>query len=345
MPHIAVLGGDGIGPEVVAVAVAVIEEFGLNLAFDRIDDVSADRYLADGTILTDDEFARLCGADAILFGAVGDPRVTSDDYARGVILRLRAELDLYVNLRPATLFDRRLSPLRDERRAAIDLRIVRENTEGLYCGVGGTLHAGTTGEVAIDAEVSTYQGVSRIIDYAFSIARTSVCLVGKSNAVKFGGGLWERVWREAAAHHPELETRRLYVDAAAMRLVEDPSVFDVIVANNSHGDILSDLAAAVAGGIGIAASANLNPQQRKGLFEPIHGSAPDIAGQQIANPAGAVLSAAMLLQFLNYPVEACAIRDAVRRAIALRRCTADLGGRLSTAEAGDALLQELRQPA
>jgi 3-isopropylmalate dehydrogenase len=340
--RIAVLPGDGIGPEVTEVAVSVLRELGLNLEFDRFDEVSAERYLADGTALTDEELTRLGEADAILFGAVGDPQVTSSDYARGVILRLRSELDLYVNVRPAVLFAPRFSPLRDEVRGAVDLIVIRENTEGLYAGVGGTLRGGTPQETAVDEEISTYYGVHRIMEYAFGTARREVCVVDKSNAVKYGGKLWDRVWRETAARHPGLATRRLYVDAAAMELVENPAAFDVIVANNSHGDILSDLAASVAGGVGIASSANLNPERRKGLFEPIHGSAPDIAGKQLANPFGAVLSAAMLLDFLHHPAEAEAVRAAVRGAAAARRCTPDNGGALTTAEVGDALLKAVR---
>jgi 3-isopropylmalate dehydrogenase len=342
VPSIAVVGGDGIGPEVAAIAVEVLGCLSLDLRFDHLDQVTADRFLVDGTTLTDDEFRRLRGADAILFGAVGDPRVTTPDYARGVLLRLRSELGLYANVRPARLLADELSPLRDPAARDVDLVVVRENNEGLYAGIGGTLRAGSPGETAIDEEVNTYLGVSQIMEYAFSIARRAVCMVDKSNAVKFGGRLWQRCWRETARRYPEMPTSHLYVDAAAMRLVTNPSEFDVIVTNNSYGDILSDLTAVLAGGIGLAASANINPGARPGLFEPVHGSAPDLAGRDLANPAGAVLSAAMLLEVLDYPGEAGAVRDAVRRTIASGCCTADAGGCLGTAAAGRAIVAELR---
>jgi 3-isopropylmalate dehydrogenase len=342
MASIAVVGGDGIGPEVTAIAVEVIGCLGLDLEFDHLEKVSADRFLADGTTLTDDEFQRLGSADTILFGAVGDPRVTTPDYARGVLLRLRSELALYANVRPALLLADRLSPLRDPASRHVDLILVRENNEGLYAGIGGALRAGSPDEFAVDEEVNSYGGVSRIIDHAFSISRRSVCMVDKSNAVRFGGQLWQRCWKEAAGRYPEVARSHLYVDAAAMKLVTDPSSFDVIVTNNSYGDILSDLAAVIAGGIGLAASANINPQTRRGLFEPVHGSAPDLAGRALANPVGSILSAAMLLDFLGHPDAAQAVRGAVQRAVAAGHCTPDAGGSLSTPEAGRAVLSELR---
>jgi 3-isopropylmalate dehydrogenase len=341
MTLVAVVGGDGIGPEVTRVAVDVLDSLSLGLRFDHLDDIGAGRYLASGTILTDDEFQRIRSADAILFGAVGDPRVTTPDYARGILLRLRSELGLYANVRPARLLADRLSPLRAADRRPVDLVVVRENNEGLYAGVGGSLRAGTPDEVAIDEEVNTYRGVSQIIEYAFSIARRSVCMVDKSNVVQFGGSLWLRCFREAAQRHPQVAQRHLYIDAAAMALVEDPSGFDVIVANNSYGDILSDLTAALVGGVGLAASANLNPDAGRALFEPVHGSAPDLAGKELANPVGAILSSALLLDFLNHPWEARAVRDAVEAAVAAGRCTPDAGGDLSTSDSGQAVLSEL----
>jgi 3-isopropylmalate dehydrogenase len=338
---VAVIGGDGIGPEVTAVAVQVLDSLGLDLEFDHLDQVCADRFLANGTTLTDDEFSRLSSAGVILFGAVGDPRVTTADYARAILLRLRADLGLFANVRPALLLADRLSPLRDASCRGLDLILVRENNEGLYAGIGGVLRAGTQAEVAIDEEINSYHGVSQVIDYAFSIARRSVCMVDKSNAVKFGGQLWQRCWRQATARNPQVEHSHLYVDAAAMKLVTDPSSFDVIVTNNSYGDILSDLAAALAGGIGLASSANIHPGTRHGLFEPVHGSAPELVGKELANPVGAILSAAMMLEFLSYPDEAQAVRAAVRRAVASGRCTPDAGGNLTTSGVGRAVIAEV----
>jgi 3-isopropylmalate dehydrogenase len=326
---------------VTAIAVEVLTSLGLGLDFDHLDEICADRFLTSGTTLTDGEFSRLRSAEVILFGAIGDPRITTPDYARAILLRLRAELGLFANIRPAFLLADRLSPLRDASCRCVDLILVRENNEGLYAGIGGVLRAGTPAEVAIDEEINSHDGVSQVIDYAFSIARRSVCMVDKSNAVKFGGQLWQRCWKQAAQRYPDVTHSHLYVDAAAMKLVTDPSGFDVIVTNNSYGDILSDLAAVLAGGIGLAPSANINPATRRGLFEPVHGSAPELAGKQLANPAGAILSAAMMLEFLKYPDEARAVRGAVRRAVASGRCTPDAGGNLTTSGAGRAVISEL----
>ncbi|MGI8664449.1 MAG: isocitrate/isopropylmalate dehydrogenase family protein [Jatrophihabitans sp.] len=330
---ITVIPGDGVGPEVIEQALMVIEATGVGLQFAVFDDINADRYLATGVAMSQQEFEAVRASDSVLFGAIGDPRVRSTDYARSVLLRMRNELGLYVNLRPARLADDRLNPLRDAHRR-IDCLIVRENSEGLYGGIGGLLRSGTGDELAIDTDISTYLGVSRIIDYAFSIARQKVCMVDKSNAVPHGGTLWQRCWAEACAKHPDLITSHLYVDAAAMRLVTDPESFEVIVTNNSYGDILSDLAGVLAGGIGTCGSANLNPLTGFGLYEPVHGSAPDIAGRGVANPIGAILSAAMMLDTLGWPAEAAAISAAVKRCIANGSVTADLGGSLGTREAG-----------
>ncbi|MET9179199.1 isocitrate/isopropylmalate family dehydrogenase [Kitasatospora aureofaciens] len=334
---IIVIPGDGIGPEVTEEAVLTLQALGAGLEFTFLDRINADRYLRDGVALTDGELKEVRTAGTVLFGAVGDPRVTNPDYARGVLLRLRTDLDLYVNYRPAVLLDERLSPLRDESRRGIDCVVVRENTEGLYTGVGGSLRTGTPDEVTVDQETNTHLGVSRIVEYAYGIARRSVCMVDKSNAVRFGGQLWQRVWRETRDRHPELDSSHLYVDVAAMKLVKDPASFDVIVTNNSYGDILSDLTAELAGGLGTAASANINPRTGMGLYEPVHGSAPDIVGKGLANPAGAVLSAALLLRDRGLKSEAEALERAVRRTVAERRCTPDLGGTLNTRQAGEAI--------
>ncbi|WP_024876807.1 isocitrate/isopropylmalate dehydrogenase family protein [Saccharomonospora piscinae] len=341
MTTVAVIPGDGVGPEVTEQAVHVLATLGLGLDLDVLDQVNADRFLRTGVAMTDDEMERARSADAVLFGAVGDPKVPDPSYARDVLLRLRFELDLYVNHRPAALLADRLSPLRDPALRALDCVVVRENTEGAYAGMGGVLREHTPYELALDGDISTAYGVTRVLEYAFAIARRSVCLVDKANAVPFGGGLWQRRWSEVSAAHPDVGTSHLYVDAAAMRLIQDPTAFDVIVTNNSYGDILSDVTAALAGGPGTAASANLNPRHGVGLFEPVHGSAPDIAGTGRANPVGSVLSAALLLDHLGHGAEGDALRAAVRATVAAGTCTPDLGGESSTKEVGAAITAEV----
>ncbi|MFB8139953.1 isocitrate/isopropylmalate dehydrogenase family protein [Streptomyces parvus] len=341
MKRIAVLPGDGIGPEVTAEALRVLREVAPDLEIDVLGHVNADTFLSGGPALSDSDFARVAEADGALLGAVGDPRVADPSYARDVLLRLRFDLDLYVNHRPAKLLHERLSPLRDPERRAIDCTVVRENTEGLYAGIGGRLRPGTAHETAVDTEVSTHRGVSRALEFAFARATTSVCLVDKANAVPNNGALWQRCFREVSARRPELATRHLYVDAAVMHLVSDPTAFDMIVANNAHGDILSDLTAQLAGGMGTAASANLNPETGFALCEPVHGSAPDLAGSGAANPLAAILSAALLLDCAGRAPEATAIRDAVGRSITKQLCTPDLGGSLTTSRTGTAVLDEL----
>ena len=331
--------GDGAGKEVVPEAVKVLRATGADLAFEDFQ-IGADRYLETGIALDDATFEQLRAADAILFGAVGDPRV-DEHYAAGVLLRLRFELDLWANLRPARLYDRRLSPLRDEARGAVDLLVVRENTEGVYIGAGGRFKKNTPDEVAIQEDVNTYKGVSRIQEYAFGHARREVCMVDKSNAMGFAGGLWQSRWKEIAPRHPEVATRHLYSDACAMELVRDPSQFDVIVTGNLFGDLLSDLSAQLIGGMGVAPSANLNPDDGRGLYEPVHGSAPKLAGRGIVNPVGAILSSAMMLAQLGFGAESEAVERAVAAAIRAGECTADLGGSLSTSEAGDAVIRNL----
>lgn len=337
MEALAVVPGDGVGPEVTDEAVRTLDALGLGLRFDLFDHVNADTFLRTGAALGDDDVERIGKIGSVLFGAVGDPRVETPAYGAGVLLRLRRELDLYVNQRPAFLLDDRLSPLRHEPHRPLDCVVVRENTEGLYAGIGGTLRGGTPDEVAVDQEISTRLGVQRVLDHAFAVASHEVCMVDKSNAVPFGGKLWTRCWQEAAARHPDTPTRHLYVDAAAMLLVADPTRFDVIVTNNSYGDILSDLTAALAGGPGVAASANINPGTGAGLFEPVHGSATALAGRDEANPVAAILSAALWLEHRGHVGEATAVRRAVRSAVAARRCTADIGGALGTRDAGRAI--------
>jgi 3-isopropylmalate dehydrogenase len=339
--HIAVLPCDGAGKEVVPEAIKVLRAAGADFEFEEFD-VNADAYLRTGVPITDEIWRQLADADSILFGSVGDTRVNDTGYLAGVLLRLRFELDLYVNLRPAKLYDDRLSPLRREECRPLDLVVVRENTEGLYVGMGGRFKKGTSEEIAIQEDVNTHVGVARILEHAFQIARREVVMVDKSNAMTFAGGLWQERWKAEAARNPKVKTRHLFVDAASMQLVKDPTQFDVIVTSNLFGDILSDLTAELIGGMGIAPSANLNPATGRGLFEPVHGTAPDIAGKGIVNPIGAILSGAMMVRHLGDPKTADAIEGAVESAIRARECTRDIGGDLSTAQAGDAVVKRLR---
>ncbi len=305
-------------------------------------DVNADQFLKSGVPIPDDTWRDLEKADVILFGAVGDPRVNDAAYLAGVLLRLRFELDLYVNLRPAKLYDDRLSPLRREDRRGIDLLIVRENTEGLYVGIGGRFKKGTDQEVAVQEDLNTHLGVSRIIEYAFGAAKREVVMVDKANAMTYAGALWQERWKAIASKHADIKTRHLYVDAAAMQLVRDPTQFDVIVTGNLFGDILSDLTAELIGGMGIAPSGNVNPETGRGLFEPVHGTAPDLAGRGVVNPIGAILSASMMGRHLGQTEMADAIEGAVSAAIRAGDCTRDLGGSLSTSEVGDAVAKRLK---
>ena len=257
-------------------------------------------------------------------------------------MRLRRGLDLFANVRPAQLFHERLSPLKDLDRRQVDLVVLRENTEGLYSGQGSRFDAGTEREVAIQDHYNTYEGVTRVIEYAFRIARTEVCMCDKWNAMPHAGALWQERFWTIAKLHPNVRARHLMIDAAALHLVQDPSHFDVIVTENCFGDILSDLAAALAGGLGVAPSANLNPATRKGVFEPVHGSAPDIAGRGVANPVATILTAALALAHLGFEAESKAVREACREAVRARECTRDLGGSLNTVEATDAIIRRLK---
>ena len=340
--RIAVIPGDGIGVEVTREAVKVLRAavYGAAGALEFTEfDWSADRYLRDGTTLPEGAVEMLRrDFDAILFGALGDPRVPSNKHAADILLGLRFALDLYVNARPVELLDARLTPLRDRAEKDVQFIVLRENTEGLYVGVGGQFKRGTPDEVAVQEDFNTRKGVERIIRYAFEYARvhglTRVCMSDKSNALTFGHELWQRVFKLVRAEYPGIESRHLYVDTLAMEMVRDPSQFQVIVTCNLFGDILSDLGAQLAGGLGLAPSGNIHPGQVS-LFEPVHGSAPNIAGKNLANPAGAVLAAAMMLDHLGWSPQAGVMRAAVRAAVRERQCSADLGGSLGTREAGD----------
>ena len=350
--RIAVIPGDGIGPEVITQGIRVLEAVtgatGARLDFVRYD-LGAERYLRTGEILPDIVFAELQTADAIYLGAVGDPRVQNPQYATRLLLRLRFELDLWVNLRPSRLLAPGLTPLRDA--PSIDLVVVRENTEGSYVGIGGQFKRGTPDEIAIQEDVNTRKGVERIVHYAFELARQRrtaghrgrVTMVDKSNALYHAHDLWQRVFALERPGAPDIEAEHLFVDAAAMQLVKDPGRFDVIVTSNMFGDILSDLASELVGGLGQAPSANINPDNRRGLFEPVHGSAPKHAGKGIANPVGAILAGAMMLRHLGDEAGAHQIENAVMSAAGDRRTTKDLGGTLSTTAAADAVLERLER--
>jgi len=339
--HVAVVPGDLAGQEVIPEAVKVLRACGLGYELEEFE-VGAAPVLRGEPAMSERTFREVSRADAILFGAIGDPRVPELGYAAQVLLLMRFERDLYVNLRPARLYDDRLSPLRDPARRPIDLLIVRENTEGLYVGMGGRFKRGTEQEVAIQEDVNTHLGVGRIIEEGFRRASRKLCMVDKSNAMGHAGGLWQDRWRAIRSRHPEIEARHLYVDAAAMELVRDPTQFEVIVTGNLFGDILSDLTAGLIGGMGLAPSANVNPETGRALFEPVHGSAPNIAGQGIVNPLGAILTAGMMAEHLGDEEAAKRIEAAVIGAIREGECTRDLGGSRSTSEAGDAVVERLK---
>ncbi|MGV3760284.1 MAG: 3-isopropylmalate dehydrogenase [Actinomycetota bacterium] len=320
-----VIGGDGIGPEVIAEALKVVAATGVVL--DTVDyDLGGARYLRDGTVLPDEVLEEWRGLDALLLGAVGTPEVPPGVIERGLLLKMRFELDQYINQRPFTY------PQND-----IDMVVIRENTEGSYAGEGGTLRKGTPHEIATQGSVNTRMGVERCIRYAFELAeqreRKHLTLVHKTNVLTFAGDLWQRTFDEVAAEHPDVATAYNHVDAACIYFVQSPQQYDVIVTDNLFGDILTDLGGAVSGGIGFASSGNLNPARTgPSMFEPVHGSAPDIAGQQKANPVAAILSAAMMLDHLGEPDAAARIRKACAD-------TASLTG--STSEIGDAVAARL----
>ena len=347
--RIAVIPGDGIGADVTAEAVKVLRRvadvFGCRLDLETLP-WSADHYLKTGVTIPADGHAMLRDQfDAIFIGALGDPRVPDNCHARDILLGTRFALDLYVNFRPVQLLDDRLCPLKNRTTADVDFVVFRENTEGLYVGIGGRFKAGTVDEVAVQEELNTYKGVHRIIRHAFDFARATrrrqVCMADKSNAMTDGHALWQRVFKEVAAQYPDIEARHLYIDALALLMVQDPSQFDIIVTNNLFGDIITDLGAALQGGLGVAPSANLHPG-RTSMFEPVHGSAPPLAGKNVANPVGAILSAALMLGTVGLTQEAAAIEAAVKQAVIDGHVTADIGGNLGTKETGDWIARAIR---
>src|SRR5438105_511192 len=333
---VAVIPGDGIGREVVPEAIRLLQCFDAGLEFEYLD-VNAERYLATGEAMPDDVFQQVQSADAVFLGAIGDPRIREPRYQAQVLRHLRVTFDLYANVRPAKLLDDSLSPLRRQDCRAVDLVVLRENTQGLYSRRGSRSNVGTEEEVAIVEHYNTYAGVTRVIEHAFRIARREVCMVDKWNAMPESGALWHARFRAIAAAHPELGARHLMIDAAAAHLVRDPSQFDVVVTENCFGDILSDLAGELAGGIGMSPSANLNPQSRHAIFEPVHGSAPDIARRGIANPLAAIRTGGLILKHFGLAAEADALEQAVVSAVRAGERTRDVGGGLSTSEAAAAV--------
>jgi 3-isopropylmalate dehydrogenase len=340
--RIAVIPGDGIGKDVIAEAVKVLDIVG-GLHLESLP-WSADYYLQSGMTIPPDGYDTLRSFDAILIGALGDPRVPGNQHARDILLGTRFELDLYVNYRPVRLLDDRLCPLKNRTRKDVNFVVFRENTEGMYVSIGGRFKANTEDEVAIQEEINTYKGVHRIVRHAFEYARAKglkkVCMADKSNAMTQGHALWQRVFAQLTAEFPDVQATHLYIDALAMFLVQNPGQFEVIVTNNLFGDIITDIGGALQGGLGMAASGNLHPG-RTSMFEPVHGSAPPLAGKNVANPIGAILSTALMLETLGRRDDAARIERAVEGAVQAGEVTQDIGGRLGTREAGDAILRRL----
>ncbi|MEQ1502067.1 MAG: 3-isopropylmalate dehydrogenase [Myxococcota bacterium] len=348
MARIAVIPGDGIGNEVVPEGLRVLQFLaagaGLPITLETFD-LGAERYLRDGTTMPPALMERFrTEFDAIYLGALGDPRVPSNVHAKDILLGCRFQLDLYVNFRPVKLLDERYCPLKGKGPDQIDMVVFRENTEGLYTGVGGQFKRGTDDEVAIEQEINTRKGVERIIRAAFAYARThrrrSVCMADKANAMRHGHDLWQRVFKLVAAEYADIPSFHLYVDVLAMEMVRAPERLDVIVTNNLFGDIVTDLGAALQGGLGLAGSGNIHPG-RVSLFEPVHGSAPDIAGKGVANPLASILSVGMLLTHLGHPALEARIQDAVRATLRDGKVTAELGGTSTTREVTDTVLSHL----
>ncbi len=350
--RIAVIPGDGIGQEVIPQAVKVIQASGADVELTDFD-WGADRYLRDQTTVPADGFAMLGrDFDAILLGAFGDPRVKSNIHAREILLGMRFKMDLYANVRPVRLLDAALCPLKGIEPKDVDFVVLRENTEGVYTDAGGVFKQGTADEIATQEDINTRKGVERIIRYAFEYCerhakfdgspRKTVLMSDKSNAMTHAGGLWQRVFKEVSGEYPRITAQHMYVDALCMQMVRDPRQFDVIVTNNMFGDIITDLAAGLQGGLGMAASGNIHPGKTS-MFEPVHGSAPPIAGKNMANPFGAILTAAMMLAHLGMVAEAAKIEAAVLEAVRQKKTTQDIGGMLGTQEAGEWVMEFVRQ--
>lgn len=336
---IAVLGGDGIGPEVTREAKALLELYrakGLSLDLWELD-LGAERYLRDGTTFPKEiQVAIQRECSAVLLGALGDPRVPGLEHAAAILFGMRFGYDLYANIRPVKALADRLVPLAGRKAKDVDFVVFRENTEGIYAGMGGQFKRGTPDEVAINEDINTRKGVERIIRAAFEYARNNgrkrLTMADKSNAMRHAHELWLRVFNEVRAQYPDIESRHVYVDALCLYVIQDPSQFDVIVTNNLFGDIVTDLGAALQGGLGMAASANVHASDpaRVALFEPVHGSAPPLAGKDVANPFAALLTVGMLLAHIGHPEEETRIERCVTHALDEGMCTVDAGGKLGT---------------
>src|SRR5437588_5596974 len=345
---IAVIPGDGIGPEVIDAGLRVLNRVNdaRNLGLELVHfGWNADEYLRTGISIPSGGMDDIRNNYAAVYlGAFGDPRIPDMKHAADILLGMRFQLDLYVNYRPVKLLNDALCPLKDKTSQHIDFVIFRENTEGAYVGMGGNFKKGTPEEIAVQEDVSTRKGVERIIRYAFEFAkrtgRKSVCMSDKNNVMRFGGDLWLRTFEEVAKEYRSIEHFHMFVDALTMQMVRAPEMFEVIVTNNMFGDIVTDLGAALQGGLGMAASGNIHPG-RVSLFEPIHGSAPKYTGQDVANPIGAILSAAMMLEYLGFGEECAAIERAVVAAIEAGETTKEIGGSLGTKAAGEAILKRL----
>jgi 3-isopropylmalate dehydrogenase len=348
--RIAIIPGDGIGKEVIPQAVQAIQATGAPVDFTEFD-WGADRYLRDGTTVPPDGFAMLTrDFDAILVGAFGDPRVKTNIHAKEILLGMRFQMDLYANVRPVRLLDASLCPLKGVEPKDVDFVVLRENTEGVYTDAGGVFKKGTPDEIATQEDINTRKGVERIIRYAFEYCRNHTKLDGsprgkvlmcdKSNAMTHAGGLWHRTFKEVSAEYPSVVAQHMYVDALCMQMVRDPRQFDVIVTNNMFGDIITDLAAGLQGGLGMAASGNIH-SGKTSMFEPVHGSAPPIAGKNMANPFGAIFTAAMMLAHLGMTKESEKIEAAVLEAVRQKKTTQDIGGPLGTKEVGQWVVAQL----
>jgi 3-isopropylmalate dehydrogenase len=348
---IAIMPGDGIGPEVIAQATRVLEYYrdkrGLDLDLWHLD-LGAERYLRDRTTYPKEVADRIAHeAKAVVLGALGDPRVPGLEHARDILFGMRFGLDLYANIRPVKALDDRLVPLKGRGAKDVDLVVFRENTEGIYVGMGGQFKRGTPDEIAINEDLNTRKGVERLIvagfEYAKAHGKKVVHMADKSNAMKHAHELWLRCFFEVAKRYPGIEARHVYVDAMCLYLIQDPSQFQVVVTCNLFGDIVTDLGAALQGGLGMAASANVHASdpKRVAMFEPVHGSAPPLAGKDLANPLASTLTVGMMLAHLGHPEEERRLEAIVSRAIAEKKCTRDVGGELGTRAVGDWVLNEL----
>jgi 3-isopropylmalate dehydrogenase len=352
MTRIAVIPGDGIGIEVIAEAIKALHALA-DLGGKKIEtvefDYGAERYLKDGTSLPSDALDRFKSEyDAILLGAFGDPRIPDMKHAIDILFGIRFGLDLYANIRPVKLLDRRLTPLKGVIESDVNFTVFRENTEDLYVGMGGNFKKGTPDEFAIQESVTTRKGVERILEAGFHFAqkhgKKKLTMSDKSNALRYSGELWQRIFAEVSARYPDIQSEHIYIDALAMMLVKEPSRFEVIVTSNMFGDIITDLGAQLQGGLGVAASGNINPAGIC-MFEPVHGSAPKYAGKNIANPFASIFSAQMMLEHLGFEREASVIETAIRECIRENECTPDLGGKLGTREAGNAVCRRIKKSA